>query len=129
MRLERYVQEYDHWIAAGLLLWIAFHMIKSAGKQDINAFLQDPSRGLMLVTLSFITSLDALAIGLSLALLQISIWYPAVIIGIVTGVTSFIGIVLGKKFSKMMGKRASEIGGVLLALIGIRILLAHLFSL
>jgi putative Mn2+ efflux pump MntP len=129
MRLEQYVQAYDHWIAAALLLWVAFNMIKSAGKQDINAFLQDPSRGLMLVTLSFVTSLDALAIGLSLALLQISIWYPAVIIGVVTGVTSFIGIVIGKKFSKMIGRRAAVIGGILLIIIAFRILLTHLFLL
>jgi putative Mn2+ efflux pump MntP len=129
MRLEQYVQAYDHWIASGLLLWVAFNMIKSVGKQDINPFLQDPSRGLMLVTLSFATSLDALAIGLSLAFLQISIWYPAVIIGVVTGVTSFIGIVIGKKFSKIIGRRAAVIGGILLILIGFRILLTHLFSL
>ena len=83
----------------------------------------------MLVILSVATSLDALAIGLSLALLQISIWYPAVVIGIVTGVVSFMGILLGRRFSKKIGKRAAVAGGVLLILIAVRILLAHLFHL
>lgn len=129
MKIEQFVQTFDHWIAFGLLVWVAFRMIKSAQKGDMYNPQQDPSRGIMLVILSVATSMDALAIGLSLALLQVSIWYPAVIIGIVTGVTSLIGIILGKRLSKTIGKWAAEIGGVLLVLIGIRILLAHLFSL
>jgi len=81
-----------------------------------------------LVILSVATSLDALAIGLSLALLRVSIWYPSVVIGVVTGLMSLFGILLGQRFSRKFGKRAAEIGGVLLILIGIRILLAHIFS-
>ena len=126
LSIERYIQSFDHWIAFGLLLWVAVHMIRSAQAGNERAVQQDPSRGMMLVILSVATSLDALAIGLSLALLQVSIWYPAVVIGIVTGVMSFIGILLGRQFSKKVGKRAAVAGGVLLVLIAIRILLAHL---
>jgi manganese efflux pump family protein len=126
LSIERYIQSFDHWIAFGLLLWVAVHMIRSAQEDGERSVQKDPSRGMMLVILSVATSLDALAIGLSLALLQVSIWYPAVVIGIVTGVASFIGILLGQQFSQKTGKRAAVGGGILLILIAIRILLAHL---
>jgi manganese efflux pump family protein len=123
-----YIQSFDHWIVFGLLLGVAVHMIRSAQNGNEQTVQQDPSRGMMLVILSVATSLDALAIGLSLALLHISIWYPAVVIGIVTGIVSFIGILLGRQFSKKIGKQAAVAGGILLILIAIRILLAHLLS-
>jgi manganese efflux pump family protein len=126
LSIAHYIQSFDHWIVFGLLLWVAAHMIRSARTDNERAVRQDPSRGVMLVMLSVATSLDALAIGLSLALLQVSIWYPAVVIGIVTGVVSFIGILLGRQFSRKVGRQAAVAGGVLLVLIAIRILLTHL---
>ena len=129
LSIERYVQSFDHWIVFGLLVWVAVRMIRSARVEDDRSVQRDPSRGMMLVVLSVATSLDALAIGLSLALLRVPIWYPSVVIGVVTGATSFIGILLGQRFSKKFGKRAAEIGGVILILIGMRILFAHIFSL
>jgi putative Mn2+ efflux pump MntP len=104
-------------------------MIQSARANGEGVMQQDPSRGMMLVVLSVATSLDALVIGLSLALLRVSIWYPSVVIGVVTGAASFIGILLGQRFSRKFGRRAAEIGGVVLILIGVRIILAHIFSL
>ena len=126
--IECYVKSFDYWIVSGLLIWVAVRMIRSAQANDDRTVRQDPSRGTMLVILSIATSLDALAIGLSLALLRVPIWYPSVVIGVVTGTTSFIGILLGQRFSKKFGRRAAEIGGMLLILIGVRILLAHFFS-
>jgi putative Mn2+ efflux pump MntP len=128
LSIEQYVRSFDQWIVFGLLVWVAVRMIRSARANDERVMQQDPSRGMMLIVLSVATSLDALAIGLSLALLRVSIWYPSVVIGVVTGATSFIGIMLGQRFSKKFGGRAAEIGGVLLILIGIRIVLAHIFS-
>lgn len=128
LSIERYVKSFDHWIAFGLLLWVAINMIQSARSSEGQSVQQDPSRGMMLVFLSFATSVDALAVGLSLAILQVSIWYPAVVIGIVTGTTSFVGILLGRRLSKKLGKQAATAGGILLILIGFRILLAHLFA-
>ena len=101
-------------------------MIRSALAEDEAVLQQDPSRGRMLVVLSIATSLDALAVGLSLALLQVSIWYPAVVIGVVTGLSSFVGILLGKRLSKKFGRRAAIVWGILLLLIGLRILLEHI---
>jgi manganese efflux pump family protein len=129
LSIEQYVQSFDHWIVFGLLVWVAVRMIRSAQVEDESFARQDPSRGMMMVVLSVATSLDALAIGISLALLQISIWYPAVVIGVVTGATSFFGILLGQRFSRKFGRRAAVVGGVLLILIGVRIILAHIFSL
>jgi manganese efflux pump family protein len=129
LSIEQYVQSFDHWIVFGLLVWVAVHMIQSARTDDERVLQKDPSRGMMLVVLSIATSLDALAIGVSLALLRVSIWYPSIVIGVVTGATSFVGILLGQNFSKKFGRRTAEIGGVLLILIGIRILFAHIFSL
>jgi putative Mn2+ efflux pump MntP len=129
LTIARYVQSVDHWIVFGLLAWVAIHMIRSARAEDDYIIQQDPSRGMMLVVLSVATSLDALAIGLSLALLRVSIWYPSVVIGVVTGTMSFIGILLGQRFSKKFGRNAAQIGGGILIVIGVRILIAHLFSL
>jgi manganese efflux pump family protein len=128
LSVERYVQSFDHWIVCGLLVWVAVHMIHSA-RSDEQVLQHDPSRGMLMVILSVATSLDALAIGLSLALLRVSILYPSIVIGLVTGTTSFLGILLGQRFSSKFGRRAAEMGGVLLILIGLRILIAHLFSL
>jgi manganese efflux pump family protein len=128
LTVVQFVESIDHWIAFGLLCWVGIKMIRAAYVGIEQNMRQDPSRGMSLVLLSLATSLDALAIGLSLAMLQVSIWYPAVIIGIVTGITSFIGIQLGKRFSQKFGKIATYAGGVLLILIGIRILIAHIFS-
>ena len=125
LSIEKYVQSFDHWIAFGLLTYVAIHMIRSARTGNEPSMRKDPSKGKLLIILSVATSLDALAVGLSLALLKISIWYPAVVIGVVTGVTSFVGILLGQRFAKKFSKWAAEVGGVLLILIGIRILLAH----
>ena len=129
LTIERYVQSFDHWIVFGLLSWVAVRRIQSARAEDETLLQQDPSKGMMLVVLSVATSLDALAIGLSLALLRISIWYPSVVIGVVTGTTSFAGIFLGQKFSRKFGDRAAVAGGILLILIGLRIILSHIFSL
>ena len=128
LSIAHYVQSVDHWIVFGLLVWVAIHMLRSARNDEDRTFRQDPSRGTMLVVLSVATSLDALAIGLSLALLHISIWYPSAVIGIVTGIVSFGGILLGQRFSRKFGIRAAQGGAIVLILIGIRILVNHIFS-
>ena len=122
-----YIESFDHWIAFGLLMWVAVHMILSIKKEGEQIGRQDPSRGMMLVILSVATSIDALAVGLSLALLQVSIWYPAVVIGLVTGIVSFIGIILGRHLSEKVGKAAALFGAILLIVIAVRILFSHLF--
>ncbi len=77
---------------------------------------------------SVATSIDALAVGLSLAMIQAGIWYPAVMIGIVTALLSFIGIRAGKIFSKKFGPRMELVDGVILIGIGVRILIGDLMG-
>jgi putative Mn2+ efflux pump MntP len=127
LEVARWVETYDHWIAFILLAWVGARMIQSGCSGESIHQGRDPSRGMLLVMLSIATSIDALAVGFSLALLHILIWYPAVVIGVVAGGTSFLGILLGKKLSNRIGKAAVIVGGVLLILIGGHILVSHIF--
>ena len=119
------ITAFDHWMAFGLLLFAGGHMIISAQKEGHNKFQHDPSKGMNLILLSFSTSIDALAVGLSLAFLSISIWYPSAVIGLITSVVSYLGIKTGEKLGALFGKRMEIIGGIMLCLIGIKILIEH----
>lgn len=102
-------------------------MVLSGLNPRVESYPNDPSRGFTLVMLSVATSIDALAIGLSLAMLDVNIWYPSVIIGIVTGFLALFSIMIGKKVGALIGKRMEIFGGCILIIIGIRILVTHLF--
>lgn len=121
-----FVADYDHWIAFALLTFIGGRMIMSGFELTDPQYIKDPTRGANLVMLSIATSIDALAVGLSLAFLDINIWYPAVIIGVITAILSLISIVLGKKLSSVFGQRMEIVGGIILIGIGLRILYVHL---
>ncbi len=122
------ISSLDHWIAFGLLVIVGGRMIWAGIKEDVPAYETNPSRGLTLVMLSVATSIDALAVGLSLAMLGISIWYPSVVIGVVTGAISLAGVPLGAKLGSLMGKRVGIAGGLILIFIGFRILITHLLA-
>ena len=122
-----YFSAVDHWIAFGLLSFVGGRMILSGLNPNMESYTNDPSRGLTLVMLSVATSIDALAIGLSLAMLDVNIWYPSVIIGVVTASLAFFSIMIGNKIGPLIGKRMEIFGGVVLIIIGIRILITHLF--
>ncbi len=80
-----------------------------------------------MVILSVATSIDALVIGLSLAVLDVNIWYPSIMIGVITTLLSFSAIQIGAKLGLLFGKRMEIFGGTLLIFIGTRILFSHLF--
>ncbi len=124
--IERYIAAFDHWVAFGLLAFVGGRMILSGFSTKDNDVKNDPSRGWTLVLLSIAVSIDALAVGLSLGIVGVTIWIPAVVIGIVTGLVSWLGLRLGNKLGEKFGKRMEIAGGIILILIGIRILLAHL---
>jgi putative Mn2+ efflux pump MntP len=128
IRLAQSIEAFDHWVAFALLAYVGGKMLLSGlrGEQDTPAPApSDPTRGWSLVGLSVATSIDALAVGLSLAMLQVNIWYPSVVIGLVTALLSFVGVELGNRLGSKIGQRAEILGGGFLVLIGIRILLAH----
>ena len=122
------IQAFDHWVAFGLLFLIGCRMIYSALRpghtpQDGR---HDPTKGWSLLILSIATSVDALAVGLSFAALGMTIWYPSAVIGAVAFLMTFLGTKLGPLVGQVIGRRAELIGGLILILIGIKILADHL---
>ena len=123
-----YIEKYDHWIAFGLLAFVGINMIREAFRHDDDEEQKkDPTKGMMLVMLSVATSIDALAVGLSLSMINISIWTPALIIGIVAGMFTIIGLQIGKKIGSAvrLSIYAGTIGGIILFAIGLNILHEH----
>lgn len=128
VRIERLVSAWDHWIAFGLLVFVGARMIRAGLNPRLETRPGDPSRGLKLVMLAVATSIDAFAIGLSLAMLRVSIWYPSVVIGVVTLGVSMAGFQFGSKLGARFGKRMEVAGGAILLLIGLRILASHVLG-
>lgn len=123
LTVQQWIADYDHWVAFGLLTFIGVKMIREAcrGRADDEERL-DPTRGLTLVMLSLATSIDALAVGLSLAMLDIDIWTPAAVIGLVCGALTVAGMLLGRRIASNWGPRVEIVGGLTLIIIGIKIL-------
>lgn len=128
LTVQHIIAAVDHWIAFALLVFVGGRMIRSGFDADGESHATDPSRGATLVMLSIAVSIDALAVGLSLAMLRISILYPAVIIGVITGALSLAGLRMGGRLGSVFGKRVEIIGGVILLGIGLRVLISHLFG-
>jgi putative Mn2+ efflux pump MntP len=125
--LAEWIAPVDHWIAFGLLAAIGGKMIYEAlADNEEEDEKKDPTKGASLVVLSVATSIDALAVGLSLALLGVDVWYPALVIGIVALAFTAVGLHLGKRFGARFGRRMEIVGGVILIGIGLRILVEHL---
>ena len=123
------IRQIDHWVAFALLGAIGAHMIYQAlWCDEEEGACKDRTRGASLVVLSVATSIDALAIGLSLALLGVDIWWPAVVIGIVAFLFTAAGLHLGRRFGALFGRRMEVVGGLILIGIGVKILLDHLFA-
>lgn len=127
LTVSPWIAPVDHWIAFGLLAAIGGKMIYEALRHDQEERERtDPTKGWSLILLSIATSIDALAVGLSLALLDVAIWYPAVVIGLVAGAFTAAGLHLGRRFGSLLGRRMEIVGGVILVGIGVRILVEHL---
>lgn len=122
-----YIIHYDHWIAFILLAFIGGKMIwDSLQDGDDNIRRTDPTKGVHLIMLSIATSIDALAVGLSLAFLNVEILYPSVIIGVVACIMTIVGMIFGEVLGKIAGKKIGILGGLILIGIGIKILIEHL---
>jgi manganese efflux pump family protein len=124
--VARWINAVDHWIAFGLLLFVGGRMIVASFSGEPQAYSRDPSRGMTLMMLAVATSIDALAVGLTLAMLDVGIWYASAIIGVVTGLLSLAAIRLGNRLGARVGTRMEAAGGAILVFIGTRILLQHL---
>jgi putative Mn2+ efflux pump MntP len=126
--IDRFISSIDHWIAALLLAFVGGKMIREGLSAEPDVYIEDPSRGKNLVMLSVATSIDALAVGLSLAMLKVHIVTPAVIIGVVTFSLSLAGLLVGNYLGYKFGKVTQVLGGVILIGIGLRVLLSHLIA-
>jgi len=124
-QIEPYIAAFDHWIAFGLLMSVAIRMVLASRRGIETESTEDPTRGWMLVTLSTATSIDALAVGLGLATLGTSVWYPSAIIGFVTMIVSTAAIVSGKRATAVLGARAQIVGAAVLLIIALKIVISH----
>jgi manganese efflux pump family protein len=121
--LEQVIAAWGHWLALVLLCLVGGKMVKegfSADNGSDQPAAGDPSRGLKLVSLSVATSLDALAVGVSLGVLNVAIWQPGIVIGLVTALLSLVGIRLGQFLGAQFGKKMEVAGGIVLCLIGVK---------
>jgi len=126
--VHRWIEAVDHWLAFGLLAVIGGRMIAGAVRGDEEEIKQpEPTRGWTLVVLSVATSIDALAVGLSLAFVRVRIWLPALVIGLVAGALTVAGLHLGGYVGRRLplARYAAALGGLVLLGIGIRILIEH----
>ncbi len=122
-----YIQALDHWAAFILLSIIGGHMLYEALSSGPSRFkAKDPTRGFPILVLSIATSIDALAAGMSIAVLHLPVLVPAVTIGVTALALSLLAARAGPAFGRWAGKSAEIAGGVILILIGIKILFDHL---
>ena len=125
--IAAFIQAFDHWIAMILLAYVGGNMIRSGINPQVESYVKDPSKGKLLIILSVATSIDAMAVGLSMAMLNTPCLVPAIIIGIVTWGLSAFGLLAGDKLGHKFGKRMEILGGLILLGIGLRVLITHLF--
>ena len=119
---------FDHWIAMLLLAWVGGRMVYegfSNHEEKLVEEYNDPTRGSSLIMLSVATSIDALGVGLSLALLKLNVIAASLLIGAVTLIVSIAGMLGGSRLSDRFGKRVEVLGGLVLIAIGVRIVLTH----
>ena len=124
---KTYFSAVDHWIAFILLGGIGFHMIWQAFHQEeISCDIRNVDSHRALLTFSIATSIDAFAVGISLAILEVNISIVSAVIAMTTFALSFMGVIIGKRFGYRMGNKTDVIGGTVLILIGLKILFEHI---
>ena len=123
-RFESVIESIDHWVAFVLLAFIGGNMIKeSFGKAEE---LNDDFGVKTMLLMAIATSIDALAVGITFAFLEVQILPAAGLIGVTTFLLSFVGIYIGNAFGIRYKSRAELAGGIILVVIGVKILLEHL---
>ena len=124
-QFQHLIESVDHWIAFGLLVLIGANMIREAISDD-----HENDNGALdfktMFLLAIATSIDALAVGVSLACIQVRLWSSVLVIGVTTFLFSVLGVKIGNVFGSKFEKSAQVAGGIILILIGLKILLEHL---
>lgn len=129
-RFQHLIENYDHWIAFGVLFLLGARMIKESFKDEEEEHHFNPTRLPVILTLAVATSIDALAVGISFAFTGMTTWRsildPVLIIGFVSFIFSIIGCLIGVYFGKRVNLRAELWAGIILIGIGVKILIEHL---
>ena len=123
--LSSFVKSVDHWVAFILLAIIGGNMIKDSTDDEIEKRNDNIDVKTMLL-LAIATSIDAFAVGVTFAFFEVNLLFSISIIGIITFVLSFLGVIIGNKFGDKLQNRAELAGGIVLIIIGLKILLEHL---
>ena len=126
--VSHYVERFDHWVAFGLLFFLGGRMVFEGLKKSEDKVVRDFRKLPALITVATGTSIDAFAVGISFAFLNINIWSAGLVIGTVTFLASMTAIRIGKSAGKHLGSRVEIIGGLILVAIGVKILLEHLMA-
>ena len=125
--IVEFVAGYDHWVAFALLSIVGVRMIwESFRSGDENRKNTDITKGALLLILAVATSIDALAVGLTFAFIEVDILVASLTIGGVAFIATAIAFLLGRKAGNLIGKRAETVGGVVLIGIGLKIVLEHM---
>lgn len=124
---SRYVTAVDHWIIFFLLMLIGGNMVREAFEEDEENAKETPEFDWHhMLPIAFACSIDAFAVGVSFAFMNLNIWLSAAIIGVTTGLFAVAGLCIGRLFGSHWQKPAQIIGGFVLILIGVKVLLEHL---
>jgi putative Mn2+ efflux pump MntP len=126
LTLKKYIENYDHWLAFAILTAVGAKMIYESFKIKTAQQNFNPANVFVLLALSIATSIDALAVGVTLSLITTSIALAACIIGLVTFALSYLGVVTGKKFGHFFENKFEAIGGIVLIALAVKILSQHL---
>jgi UPF0059 membrane protein CK3_01620 len=125
INFSSFIEAFDHWVVFGLLMLIGLNMIReSLDKNDDE--INDKLDVKTMVLLAIASSIDALAVGVSFAFIHVEIFYTAAVIGIVAFVLSVLGVKIGSIFGAKYKRRAEMIGGIVLCLMGVKVLLSDL---
>lgn len=126
--LKNLIAVFDHWVAFGLLMTIGLKMVVEGLKKGNSSFQRlNPFKPAVLLSLSVATSIDALVVGFSFGLLEMPVLIAVLIIGVVTFIVSMLGMLFGKKISAKRSHQSLIFGGLILAGIGIKIMIEHLW--
>ena len=123
--MVQFIRKYDHWVAFGILFLVGLHMLKESFKkeeEDEEKIKCERTGEWALLGLSIATSIDALAVGLSLGISGGNILFPCIIIGVVAAVMTMVGMYIGNRCSVIFGKRMETVGAIVLLLLSLKML-------
>jgi len=126
LSFREYIADYDHWLAFIILVAVGGKMIYESFKITEAQRSYSPSNILVLLTLSVATSIDALAIGITLSLVAVSIAAAVTVIGLVTFILSYLGVMIGKRFGHVFENKIEVFGGIVLIALGVKIVIEHM---